>query len=110
MIKAYASLRDTTLDMWSQPQCLKYVSFQGAVRPGLGAAHMAVVFKNLLERIGYKKFYVQGGDFGSLILGHMVTIFPEVSCFCLLCKTAKGYRYLWTFVTSALSIQRAKVE
>ncbi|KOB72990.1 Juvenile hormone epoxide hydrolase, partial [Operophtera brumata] len=36
-----------------------------AVRPGLGANEVAVVFRNLMHRLGFNKFYVQGGDWGS---------------------------------------------
>lgn len=50
---------------------------QAAVRPGLGAAQMAVLFKNLMHDIGFKEFYVQGGDFGAIILQHMAVLFPE---------------------------------
>ncbi|KRT86650.1 hydrolase [Oryctes borbonicus] len=49
----------------------------GAVRPGLGTAEIAVVMKNLMLRIGHDKFYVQGGDWGSIITATMATLFPE---------------------------------
>lgn len=52
--------------------------FQAAVRPGLGANEMAVVFRNLMKRLGFKKYYVQGGDWGSLIGSSLVTLFPGV--------------------------------
>lgn len=38
---------------------------------------MAVVFKNLMHRLGFEKFYVQGGDWGSLISANMAALFPE---------------------------------
>lgn len=31
-----------------------------------------------MHRLGYKKFYVQGGDWGGLIGSTMTTIFPKV--------------------------------
>lgn len=53
--------------------------FKAAVRPGMGTAQMSVVMRNLMKRLGFEKFYVQGGDWGSIIGGHLVTLFPEVS-------------------------------
>lgn len=49
----------------------------GAVRPGLGTAQIAVVMKNLMLRLGHWKFYVQGGDWGSIIGTTMATLFPQ---------------------------------
>ncbi|NP_001295475.1 uncharacterized protein LOC105689317 [Athalia rosae] len=49
----------------------------GAVRPGLGAAQIAVVLKNLMLRLGFNKFYTQGGDWGAIITAHMAVLFPE---------------------------------
>lgn len=43
----------------------------------LGSAEAAVIFRNLMLRIGYNKFMVQGGDFGSFIGSNMATLFPE---------------------------------
>ncbi|XP_051170361.1 juvenile hormone epoxide hydrolase 1-like [Leptopilina boulardi] len=48
-----------------------------AVRPGLGATQIAVVFKNLMARLGYNEFYTQGGDWGSIITSNLATLFPE---------------------------------
>ncbi|VVC95789.1 unnamed protein product [Leptidea sinapis] len=47
------------------------------VRPGLGPAKIAVVFKNLMARLGFTKYYVQGGDWGSIVVAAMATMFPE---------------------------------
>ncbi|EFA00170.1 Juvenile hormone epoxide hydrolase 1-like Protein [Tribolium castaneum] len=51
---------------------------QAAVRPGLGAAQMAGVFKNLMKRLGFEKYYIQGGDFGHIVLHHLAVLYPEV--------------------------------
>ncbi|XP_075985879.1 uncharacterized protein LOC142983004 [Anticarsia gemmatalis] len=48
-----------------------------AVRPGLGLPQVSVIFKNLMNRLGHKKFYVQGGDWGAAIASVMSTIFPD---------------------------------
>ncbi|GLV42698.1 Juvenile hormone epoxide hydrolase 2 [Carabus blaptoides fortunei] len=50
---------------------------QAAARPGLGAAQIAIVFKNLMKRLGHEKFYVQGGDWGALIASSMATLLPN---------------------------------
>ncbi|XP_061705579.1 juvenile hormone epoxide hydrolase-like [Cydia pomonella] len=44
------------------------------VRPGLGLAGMAVVLRNLMHRLGFKKFYLQGGDIIGITLA---TLFPQ---------------------------------
>ncbi|XP_072946430.1 juvenile hormone epoxide hydrolase-like [Epargyreus clarus] len=48
-----------------------------AVRPGLGADKMAVIMRNLMHRLGHKKYYVQGGDWGSIMASVMATLFPK---------------------------------
>nr|QHB21920.1 juvenile hormone epoxide hydrolase 2 [Colaphellus bowringi] len=48
-----------------------------AVRPGLSAPHMAVIMKNLMQKLGFEKYYVQGGDWGAMIVANMATLFPE---------------------------------
>ncbi|CAG4955195.1 unnamed protein product [Colias eurytheme] len=53
------------------------VTPEGAVRPGFGADKMAVVMRNLMSRLGYKKYYVQGGDWGALITSIMSTFYPN---------------------------------
>ncbi|XP_026738425.1 juvenile hormone epoxide hydrolase-like isoform X2 [Trichoplusia ni] len=60
------------------PSIPGYGFSQGAVRPGLGAPQVSVIFKNLMNRLGYDKFYIQGGDWGAIIASTMATIFPEV--------------------------------
>ncbi|XP_012286945.1 juvenile hormone epoxide hydrolase 2 isoform X2 [Orussus abietinus] len=49
----------------------------GAIKPGLGATQMAVVLKNLMLRLGFQKFYSQGGDWGAIITEQMASLFPE---------------------------------
>ncbi|XP_023310063.1 juvenile hormone epoxide hydrolase 1-like isoform X2 [Anoplophora glabripennis] len=59
------------------PSLPGYGFSEAAVRPGLGAIQMAVVFKNLMARLGYQKYYLQGGDWGAAIVQYMSTLFPE---------------------------------
>ncbi|XP_023940549.2 juvenile hormone epoxide hydrolase-like [Bicyclus anynana] len=49
----------------------------GAVRPGLGSAQIGVIFKNLMNRLGYRKFYIQGGNWGAVIGNAMATMFQK---------------------------------
>lgn len=48
-----------------------------ARKPGLGPAEMGLIFDRLMSRLGYDRFYVQGGDWGSLIGSNMGTLFPH---------------------------------
>nr|CAI5864332.1 unnamed protein product [Callosobruchus analis] len=59
------------------PHIPGYGFSQGAVRPGLGPPHIANMFRKLMERLGHKKFYMQAGDFGHIILQHLAIWFPE---------------------------------
>lgn len=52
---------------WSQP----------ASKTGLAPSGMAVIFKNLMKRVGHEQFLIQGGDWGSIITSHMASLFPE---------------------------------
>ncbi|CAL1689410.1 unnamed protein product [Lasius platythorax] len=48
-----------------------------AMIPGLSYIQMSVVLKNLMLRLGYDKFYIQGGDWGATIISAMSTLFPQ---------------------------------
>ena len=48
-----------------------------AVRPGLGANEIAVLLKNLMQRLGFEKFYTQGGDWGAIITANLAAMFPQ---------------------------------
>ncbi|XP_077299452.1 juvenile hormone epoxide hydrolase 1-like [Arctopsyche grandis] len=50
---------------------------QGSSRPGLGPTEMAVVMRNLMERIGFDKYYIQGGDWGAVITSNMAVLYPD---------------------------------
>ncbi|KAK7791256.1 hypothetical protein R5R35_005580 [Gryllus longicercus] len=76
------------------PSLPGYGFSDGASKKGLGAAQMAVVLKSLMERIGFKKFYVQGGDWGSIIGSDMSILFPN---------SVLGYHSNMCFVNSPLA-------
>lgn len=59
------------------PSLPGYGFSESASKPGLGALQMAVVLKNLMKRIGFEQFYVQGGDWGAVIGSNIATLYPE---------------------------------
>ncbi|CAH0547781.1 unnamed protein product [Brassicogethes aeneus] len=73
---------------------------QAAVRPGLGGPQMAVVLKNLMLKLGFNKFYGQGGDFGAYILKSMSVLYPEVlaGLHSNMCTVYTPKSYLYTFL------------
>lgn len=48
-----------------------------AAKIGFGPLQMATVLKNLMLRIGFNKFYTQGGDWGGVIIQMMASLYPE---------------------------------
>jgi len=64
------------------PSLPGYGFSQAAFKPGMSTSAMAVVFKKLMSRLGYEKFYLQGGDWGSLISTDLSTIYPERYLMC----------------------------
>lgn len=59
------------------PSLPGYGFSDGAAKKGLGSAKMAVIFKNLMDRIGIQKYFIQGGDWGSYIGAIMASYFPD---------------------------------
>ncbi|XP_067008639.2 juvenile hormone epoxide hydrolase 1 [Anabrus simplex] len=59
------------------PSLPGYGFSDGAAKQGLGAAQIAVVFKSLMERLGFQQFYLQGGDWGAIITANMATLYPK---------------------------------
>lgn len=59
------------------PSLPGYGFSQGSSKTGLGTAQIAVIMKNLMKRIGYDKFYVQGGDWGAAIARNLATLYPD---------------------------------
>lgn len=50
---------------------------QASAKKDLGYVEIAVIMRNLMTRLGYQKFYIQGGDWGSIIGSSLATLFPE---------------------------------
>ncbi|XP_025208982.1 juvenile hormone epoxide hydrolase 1-like [Melanaphis sacchari] len=59
------------------PSLPGYGFSDAAARPGMGPAQMGQMFVKLMERLGHKKFYVQGGDWGAAITEAISKIFPD---------------------------------
>ncbi|XP_063622121.1 juvenile hormone epoxide hydrolase-like isoform X2 [Cydia splendana] len=49
----------------------------GTSKPGLNPVQIGIMMRNLMKRLGFNKFYVHAGDWGSQAATHMVTIFPD---------------------------------
>lgn len=56
---------------------LRYGFSEAASQPGLGPAQMAVIFNNLMCRLGFRKYYVQGGDWGAIIANDLAILYPQ---------------------------------
>lgn len=50
---------------------------QGASKQGLSTSKIALIMKKLMNRIGHERFYVQGGDWGSMIGSQIGTFFQD---------------------------------
>jgi len=60
------------------PSLVGYGWSEGAAKPGMGAIDMATIFQNLMvNKLGHKKYLIQGGDWGSLIGASIAALYPE---------------------------------
>lgn len=50
---------------------------EGAAKPGMGTANIATIFRELMKRLGFERFYVQGGDWGSYVVRNLATLYPD---------------------------------
>lgn len=50
---------------------------EGAARPGMGTPNIAAIFRELMKRLGFERFYVQGGDWGSYVVKNLATLYPD---------------------------------
>lgn len=84
------------------PSLPGYGFSDGAVRPGLGIFEVAVLFKNFMKRLGYEKYYIQGGDWGAGIVQNMATAFPEhiLGVHSNMCFVNGALANLYTFIGS----------
>lgn len=59
------------------PSLPGYGFSQAAPKPGMSPIQISIIFKNLMERLGHKKYYLQGGDWGSLITADLAAVFGD---------------------------------
>ncbi len=46
-------------------------------KEGFDGLQCALVFNQLMDRLGFEKYYLQGGDWGSVITSVLATYWPE---------------------------------
>lgn len=59
------------------PSLPGYGFSDAATIPGLNSIQIGLIMRKLMNRLGFEKFYIQGGDWGSLIGSDMATLYPE---------------------------------
>ncbi|XP_021955532.1 juvenile hormone epoxide hydrolase 2 isoform X2 [Folsomia candida] len=59
---------------------------EGSKKPGMGATDVSLILLKLMKRLGHEQFYVQGGDWGSIIGSNMATLFHEKYVCIMHCK------------------------
>lgn len=69
--------KDDTAYVVVAPSLVGYGFSEAAAILGMNPTEMSIVFRNLMISLGYQKFLVQGGDWGSLIGSTVATLFPD---------------------------------
>lgn len=69
--------KDDTAYIVVAPSLVGYGFSDAAAIAGMNPTEMSIVFRNLMVSLGYKRFLVQGGDWGSLIGSTLAALFPE---------------------------------
>lgn len=84
------------------PSLPGYGFSEAASKQGLHFAEMAIVFRNLMARLGKSRYYIQGGDWGSAIGTTMASYFPEhvIGYHSNMCSVNTPWANLKTFVSS----------
>ncbi|XP_030760517.1 juvenile hormone epoxide hydrolase 1-like [Sitophilus oryzae] len=59
------------------PSLPGYGFSDGASKQGLGPFGIAKIFDNLMQKLKYKKYYIQGGDWGSIISTDIAILFAD---------------------------------
>ncbi|XP_063698399.1 juvenile hormone epoxide hydrolase 2-like [Culicoides brevitarsis] len=59
------------------PSLPGYGFSEAASKQGLNYAEMAIIFRNLMARLGKSRYFIQGGDWGSAIGTTMASYFPN---------------------------------
>ena len=56
---------------------IKHILLRKLFYPGFSVTSAARVLVKLMERLGHKEFYLQGGDWGGIISTHISIMFPR---------------------------------
>jgi pimeloyl-ACP methyl ester carboxylesterase len=59
------------------PSLPGYGFSEAAHKEGFHAAYAGRIFDKLMQRLGFNKYYIQGGDWGSAVCSGMAVMFPE---------------------------------
>lgn len=72
---------------------------QAPAKPGCGAVEMAVIMKNLMLRLGHSKFYIQGGDWGSMIASYLADVYKDhvLGVHCNMCLVSTPLAWIKRF-------------
>ncbi|XP_047025589.1 juvenile hormone epoxide hydrolase-like [Helicoverpa zea] len=75
---------------------------EGTNKPGLNPLQIGIMMRNLMLRLGFEKYYVQAGDWGSQAATHMTTLFPEnvLGYHCNMPLSSRAISYLKLFIGS----------
>lgn len=59
------------------PSLPGYAFSEAPSKPGLHVGHIGLIFNELMSRLGFKQYYIQGGDWGSSIGLSMSILKPD---------------------------------
>lgn len=81
---------------------LGYGFSDGPVRTGFNTVQIANVFKNFMDRLGFERYYVQGGDAGGVVIQIMAALYPEkiIGMHSNMCFINTPLQFIKTFIGS----------
>ncbi|KAF6723697.1 Epoxide hydrolase 1 [Oryzias melastigma] len=82
------------------PSIPGYGYSEASHKQGLDSLAVARIFLKLMERLGFSEFYVQGGDWGSLITTNMSQMKPECvkGLHLNMCMSMRGFKILLSLI------------
>lgn len=95
---------------------LGYGFSDGAIRQGLSVLHMANIFKNLMNKLVFPRYYIQGGDAGGSVGQIMAGLYPDKvigmhSNMCLLSSPLQFIKlYIGSYFPSLIGIPKEQEE
>ncbi|XP_031622654.1 juvenile hormone epoxide hydrolase-like [Contarinia nasturtii] len=84
------------------PSLPGYGFSEAAKVPGMNPNEIAIVFRNLMVRLGYDRFLIQGSDWGSLIGSSLAALFPQnvIGFHSNMCVTGFFMNYIKAIIAS----------